>query len=374
MLDKLPNELLLLIIRLALPSCDTLSPKAAGRRQALLMSLLRVNKRLCDLFRPLLLQSILVGTPRQANLISKLSQTLREQVETVVFNISTTPLEDIDPYDEEDVPDLLVGSEALDALVALPKVKHARFYDFGDFSTEHMTWQTHLDFDLSAKSPFRDLETLYFSDCAFLFLNCKEPASFRLTRLAFVGQIDVKSDGVEALLTPEALPHLDTLRLTRFGSHISRGWRWPWLPVADFRKLLKLISQTSLVQADASCEPEYLPSTMADNCRLLYHLGYSSARTRPSGRAQPSRQFIRLDAESRDSAPYLLDRIPRLHDLRAAFVDRAIHPDTIKPEQRDMALALLDAVKQTPAEIIWTGSDDHAFLLPEFERYIKERQ
>ncbi|BGO98755.1 hypothetical protein NBRC10513v2_003150 [Rhodotorula toruloides] len=355
MLDKLPNELLLLIIRLALPSRETLSPKAAGRRQALLMSLSRVNKRLGSLAKPLLLQSILVGTPRQANLISKLPKTLREQVDTVVFYINTMPLEDIDPYDEDDVPDLLVGSEALDALVALPKVKHARFYDFGDFNTEY-------------------LETLYFSNCVFSFLDPQKPGGLRLTRLAFVGQIQVKSDGVEALLTTKALPHLETLRLTRFTTHSSRGWRWPWRPVADFRQLPKLVSQTNLVQADASCGPDYLPSTTADNCRLLYHLGYSSPRIRPFGGAQPSTQFIRLDAVSLDDAPDLLDRISESPDLRAAFVDRAIRPDTIKPEKRDMALALLDAVKQTPAEIIWTDSDDHAFILPEFERYIRERQ
>ncbi|BGP31411.1 hypothetical protein JCM10296v2_003175 [Rhodotorula toruloides] len=312
--------------------------------------------------------------PSPGELVARLPKKLREQVETVVFHISTAPLDDIDPYDEDDVPDLLVGSEALNALAALPKVKHARFYDFGDLKTEHMTWQTHLDFDLSAKSPFHKLESLYFSDCAFYFPNHEGPVSFRLTRLAFVGQIHLRSDGVEALLTPQAFPLLQSLRLTRFRRHISMGLRLPWLPVADFRQLPKLVSQTNLVQADASCGPDYLPSATADKCRLLYHPGYSMARNRPGGGAEPSVQFIRLDAVSLVNAPYLLDRLPQLHDLRAAFIDRAIHPDTIKPEMRDLALALLNAVIQTPAEIIWTGSDKHALILPEFERYIRERQ
>ncbi|KAK4334533.1 Proteophosphoglycan 5 [Rhodotorula toruloides] len=373
MLDKLPNELLLLIIRLALPSRDTLSPKAAGRRQALLMSLSRINKRLCSLARPHLLQSILVGTPRQARLISTLPKTLREQVETVVFSTDTTPIGGLNPYAARAMPVALSGYQALDALAALTNVKHARFYDFGDFVTEGITFfGNQVDFDLSAKSPLSRLDSLYFSNCSFFFINRGEAPVFRLVRLAFVGRILIKGDGLAALLTPEALPRLQSLRITRFQDHRERGWDGTL--GADLRRLPKLVSHTIVVQVDASCESDYLPSNTADRCRLLYHLGYSSPHTRPFGGAHSSTQFIRLDAVSLDDASYLLDRISELHDLRAAFIDRAIHPDTIKPEKRGAAFALLYTVKQTPAEIIWTGSDDHAFLLPEFERYMRERQ
>ncbi|BGP31430.1 hypothetical protein JCM10296v2_003194 [Rhodotorula toruloides] len=298
MLDKLPNELLLLNIQLALPTRDALSPKVMRPRQALLMSLSQVNKRLCDLVRPLLYQSILITTFRQAKLVAQLPKKLRKQVETVVFRTITSPTGGINPFAARDMP-------ALNALAVLTNVKHVRFYGFDDFVSER------------------------------IFGN-------------------------------------QSLRLALFQDHRERGWDGTL--GADLRRLPKLVSHPNVVQVDASCEFDYLPLKTADRRRFLYHLGYSSARTRTGGGAEPSMQFIRLDAASLVDTPYLPDRLPQLHDLRAVFVDRAIHPDTIKPEMRDLALALLNAVNQTPAEIIWTGSDKHDLILPEFERYIRERQ
>ncbi|BGP07388.1 hypothetical protein JCM10049v2_003219 [Rhodotorula toruloides] len=369
MLDKLPNELLLLIIQPALPPHDTLSPKTAGRRQALLTSLSRVNKRLCSLAKPLLLQSIVVGTPRQAELVSKLPKKLRVRVETVVFHISTTSLDDIDPYDEDDVPDLLVGTEALDALVALPKAKHARFYDFGDLSTEHMTWQTRLDFDLSAKSPFIDLDSLFLSNCKLFFAGQGHVSPFALAKLAFVGKTVLMNAGIDKLFRCDTLPALRVLRCAVF----EYGEFGAWGTSSGALNIpAELLTQMEALQLN-SRHAHTFPAISSKSTRMLVDLGTWSFYEDLRGAASKTR-YIRLTSVHVDRWSSPAADVRDLHNLSAAFMHRDLLPDTVEPKNRDVAFALLDAVKQTPADIIWTGSDDHAFILPEFERYIKGRQ
>lgn len=190
-----------------------------------------------------------------------------------------------------------------------------------------------------------------------------------MTRLAFAGETGLLNDGVDKLFTRKTMPNLRTFRAEAFKlEHDSspQGFNVPVIP-ADF-----------LAPLDTS---QIKPSHIHGDLALVLKTGHILIHT------EETSWDYEADLAAALGARYLyLPKLPKrwsneltmlcnMRHIQAVFLTRHLHPDRIHSKMRPRAELFLNAVKQMPADLIWTDWRLlHAFILPEFEQYLKAKK
>ncbi|BGP07389.1 hypothetical protein JCM10049v2_003220 [Rhodotorula toruloides] len=350
-LVTLPTELLILIIRLSLPP-DSLVLDAAQLRRDALLAISFVNKRIRHLTKPLLRETVILRSTTEGKAVRGASRKLRAQARSVVLAI---------PHE----PSTYLEMTGLATVETLPSVRHASIAGY---------W---IGFPLGETSPLRRLKTLRLANSIFNVTLAYPLRAFALSHLALVGLIR-EPPGFHEFIRPENLPALRYLR-------VSGG--------ADAAIVLWA---AELLEQLTACQVGLCVSTGWSQSHRRYAKGlvqeFSSAldktlfelTTAINDEPQPDKiRYLLLTGQRRsDALSQLLAMTPLVltsvfTSLDAIFIPRQYHNQSTEPTSSisDVSAGgLFGELERARAKVVWIEDSEADFVLPDFERYLAEKE
>ncbi|PRQ75315.1 Proteophosphoglycan ppg4 [Rhodotorula toruloides] len=346
LLETLPTELLILVIRLSLPP-ESLVLDAAQLRRDALLTISFVNKRIRHLAKPLLRETVILRSTTEGKAVRVASRKLRAQARSLVLAI---------PHEPSTYPET-TGCATLETL---PSVRHASIA------------RDCVSLPMGECSPFRRLKTLRLANCAPRLTLSFPLRAFALTHLALVGLTQEPRTFHESM-HPKNLPALRYLRVSGGADAAIVLW------AAELANQLVacqvgLCESTGWSQSHRRYAGGLVPEFSSALDKTLFEL-----TTPPAAAAAPPQlgkiRYLLLTDQSRDMATAFLAFCPiQYTSLDAVFIPRKYRIVPATTSCDTSADAFLDAIKTLRAKVVWVEDWDTDFVVPEFERYIAEKK
>ncbi|GAA5914619.1 hypothetical protein JCM8208_002093 [Rhodotorula glutinis] len=225
-MDRLPAEILALILRVDEDSTVSYTGSRFKARQAELRKLCSVSRCLRRVARPLLWRVVVLKTEHEASslirlILSPTSHDLAQFPETLVAAQSRS--ERVFTEDSSrDAPGLLMPTTVFRLVAKLPALERVSLVKFGfvpkdDLSFDGIVNGTSFDgkigIDFSSSGPLRNLRRLVITSAAPYLKRVLAPAAHALVELALPAVFKASVDDVHQVLSSSTLPHLRRLRL-----------------------------------------------------------------------------------------------------------------------------------------------------------------